>query len=107
MRFTKTNLWFHGGYVCYREGGEGNHAGEAAVVLARFKHVGGAGSFMAHLRKHWTVEAFLAAKEKEPALTVVRRTGYFLPHVKNTLRRWGYPVTAAGYEQYLRGLCRG
>jgi hypothetical protein len=73
------------------------------VVVARFKRgQSGAGTFMTHLRKHWTVEAYLARHNaNEAPLDIVKTTGYLLPHIKKELKRNGYPLTNAGLQQYL------
>jgi len=98
MKFTKNNLTNEGGYICFHPSN-----GERAFPIARFKPgQSGAGTFMTHLRKHWTVEAYLEAFKTEAPLAIVKRTGYLQPHVKKVLKRNGYPLTDAGFKQYIR-----
>ena len=99
MKFTKNNLTNEGGYICFKPSN-----GKDSVVIARFKPgQSGAGTFMTHLRKHWTVEAYLEAfNANEAPLAIVKRTGYLLPHVKRALKRHGYPLTDAGFKQFIR-----
>ena len=78
-------------------------------VIARFKYGrGGMASFMAHLRKNWTVEDYLA-KEKEglAPLQIVNLTGYISSNVKKMLKRGGYPVTAQGRDQFFKDQIKG
>jgi len=94
--FTKENLTHSRGWITYWDENGESH------FVARFKGVPGAArSFMTHLRKHWTPEAYFEATEagKTP-LEAVRSTGYVLPHVKKMLREAGFPPTQKGYELY-------
>lgn len=96
--FTKENLVTHGGYVMYVT--PENPRGR---FVARFKYGrGGMGTFMTHLRKKWTVEDYFAAEEAGLApLEIVAKTGYLQPHIKKWLKAAGYPVTRAGYNQWI------
>ena len=98
-KFTKANLHKDGPYVFYAEPeNRWNH--KKHIHIARFK-TAGAGTFMTHLRKHWTLEKWLAAKEEGLApLEIVKQTGYLLPHIKRWLKADGYPQTQAGYAQW-------
>ena len=60
-------------------------------------------SFMTHLRKNWTVEAYFAemGTNKGP-LDIVKETGYLLPHIKKWLKRDGYPATKAGHAAWFK-----
>jgi hypothetical protein len=94
--FTKENLLKDGAYITYAP--NGRRWDEANLFVARFKRTRGAGSFMTHLRKNWTVEDYFAAYDGGKApLTIVKETGYLLPHVKKMLKERGYPVTPEGF----------
>ena len=98
-KFTKENLHKDGSYVFFATPeNRWNHKEHRFV--ARFK-VAGVGSFMTHLRKNWTVEAYFAAMEAgEGPLTIVKQTGYLLPHIKRWLKEAGHPATRAGYAAW-------
>jgi len=97
--FTKENLHKDGPYIFFATPeNRWNHKEHRFV--ARFK-TAGAGSFMTHLRKNWTVETYFAAMEAgEAPLQIVKRTGYLLPHIKRWLKDDGYPQTQAGYAAW-------
>jgi hypothetical protein len=102
--FTKENLHKDGPYIFYAEPGDRwNHKNHK--FIARFKRIAGAGSFMTHLRKNWTVEDYLAKMEEKSPLDIVKETGYLLPHIKKWLKAADYPVTPAGYEQFVADRC--
>ena len=98
-RFTKQNLIKDGQYAFYSP--TGNPHGADAKFVARFKRMAGIGSFMTHLRKNWTVEAYFAEIDagKSP-LDIVKETGYLLPHIKRWIKEAGYPVTKAGHDAW-------
>ena len=99
-RFTKENLIKDGPYIHYAEPENRWNRGEHKFV-ARFKRIAGAGSFMTHLRKNWTVEDYFAEMEAgNNPLDIVKKTGYLLPHLKRWAKKAGYPGTVAGYELY-------
>tara|TARA_R100000808_G_C2155291_1_gene167341 strand:- start:499 stop:870 length:372 start_codon:yes stop_codon:yes gene_type:complete len=100
-RFTKDNLHKDGPYIFYAEPADRWNP-KAHKFVARFKRVAGAGSFMTHLRKNWTVEDFFAELDAGGTgpLTIVKKTGYLLPHIKKWLKNDGYPTTPAGYEAW-------
>jgi len=94
-RFTKENLIKSGPYIHYRPAGERKNE----KFVARFKRMPGAGSFMTHLRKNWTVEDYFAEYDSGTApLTIAEKTGYLLPHIKRELKRRGYPLSKIGFE---------
>ena len=98
-RFTKENLVKDGKYVYYSP--TGNPYAPDAKFVARFKRVPGIGSFMTHLRKNWTVEAYFAEMDTNKGpLDIVKETGYLLPHIKKWLKRDGYPATKAGHDAW-------
>ena len=102
-KFTKENLRKEaGGYVTYAPHGRLWHKDNKFV--ARFRRGdGGPGTFMTHLRKHWTVEDYFAKVDEGLApLQIVELTGYFLPHIKKELKRRGYPLTKAGFTKMIR-----
>ena len=97
-KFTKENLIKDGPYIHYRPEG-GTYKDEKFV--ARFKRVAGAGSFMTHLRKNWTVEDYFAERHAGKApLDIVKSTGYILPHIKRWMKDAGFPITKAGYNAW-------
>ena len=101
-KFTKENLHKDGPYIFYAEPADRwNHKKHRHV--ARFKRIAGAGSFMTHLRKNWTVEDYFAEIDagKTP-LDIAKSTGYLLPHIKKWLKKDGYPVTRAGHDAWFR-----
>ena len=97
-KFTKENLIKDGPYIHYRPEG-GTYKDEKFV--ARFKRIAGAGSFMTHLRKNWTVEDYFAERDagKGP-LDIVKSTGYILPHIKRWMKDAGFPITKAGHDAW-------
>jgi len=99
-RFTKENLVKDGHHAFYSP--TGNPYADDAKFVARFKRMAGIGSFMTHLRKNWTVEAYFAEMDagKGP-LDIAKSTGYLLPHIKKWLKQGGYPVTPAGFKQMI------
>ena len=97
--FTKSNLIQSGGYIYYaREGWETPN--EELKFVARFKGYTGK-CFAAHLRKHWTVEAYFEefVTGKTP-LEIAQMTGYISPNMKKALRSMGYMPNAEGLKQY-------
>ena len=96
--FTKENLIKNAEYIRYVT--PENHRGR---LVARFKYNKSAmNTFMTHLRKNWTVEDYFAKEEEGLSpLEIVELTGYISPHIKKWLKRSGYPVTPAGYKQWL------
>ena len=98
-RFTKENLIKDGDYIHYSPNGRCYDSEN--IFVARFKRVAGAGSFMTHLRKNWTVEDYFAELDTDTGpLTIVEKTGYLLPHIKKWLKNDGYPTTPAGFEAW-------
>lgn len=101
--FTKENLIKQGAYVLYVPPGPKNETYFQRKVVARFKRMPGAGSFMTHLRKNWTVEEYFARMDALDApLQIVAETGYFQPHIKKEMKAGGYPMTIAGKKQMIR-----
>ena len=101
-KFTKENLSNVGGYIQYHPHADSYYADRKFV--ARFKYArDGAGSFKTFLIKNFTVEEYFAQLDAGVApLKIVEEKGYLLPHIKTWLKRDGYPVSKAGYEQYLQ-----
>ncbi len=93
-KFAKTDFVNNGGYVTY---------GTDRKFVARFKYArSGVGSFITFLIKNFTVEEYFAQLDAGVApLTIVEEKGYLLPHIKTWLKRDGYEVSKAGYDQYL------
>jgi hypothetical protein len=100
-RFTKENLIKEGPYLTYMQNGYDTPHADRKFV-ARFKRVGGIGSFATHLRKNWTVEDYFAEMEagKGP-LDIARSTGYLLPHIKKWLKKDGYPLSQEGFKRMI------
>ena len=72
--------------------------------VARFKYQRGSkGSFITFLVKNFTVEEYFARLDnREAPLDIVRSKGYLQPHIKRLLKQQGYPVTNAGFQQYIQ-----
>ena len=69
--------------------------------VARFKR-GGRGSFLTFLCKNFTVEEYFSRLDAgEPPLKILESKGYILPHIKKWLKEGDYPVTPAGYQNFL------
>jgi hypothetical protein len=97
-RFTKENLVKDGYCIFYSP--TCNPYADDAKFVARFKRIAGAGSFMTHLRKNYTVEDYFAKLEEKSPLDIVEETGYLLPHIKKWIKEAGYPVTKAGHDAW-------
>ena len=99
--FTKESLIKDGACIFYSP--SGRLGADDNKFVARFKRVAGAGSFMTHLRKKWTVEDYFWEMEAGKApLDIVKETGYLLPHIKRWLKRDGYPTTPAGRDAWFK-----
>ena len=96
--FTKENLIKDGYCIFYSP--SGRLGADDNEFVARFKRVAGAGSFMTHLRKNYTVEDYFAKLEEKSPLDIVKETGYLLPHIKKWMKNDGYPTTKAGYDAW-------
>lgn len=72
--------------------------------VARFKYArSGKGSFISFLIKNFTVEEYFAELDKGKApLQILEAKDYLLPHIKKWLKEAGYPLTQAGFKQYVR-----
>ena len=92
-KFAKENFSNSGGYVTYN-----------GKFVARFKYAkSGAGSFITFLIKNFTVEEYFALLNVGVApLMIVQEKGYILPHIKRWLKRDGYEVSTAGFDQYIQ-----
>lgn len=85
------------GYITY------TRADGSQAFVARFKYQRNAGAgFIKFIAKHFTEEEYFAALEKAAPLTVAESKGYMLPHIKKLLKAEGYPVTQAGFKQYIQ-----
>lgn len=100
-KFTKENLSTHGGYVQYHPHADSYY--EDRKFVARFKYArSGEASFKAFLIKNFTVEEYFEQLDAGVApLRIVEEKGYLLPHIKAWLKKAGYPVTKAGFDQYI------
>lgn len=99
-KFTKENLSTAGGYVHYHPYTDDYRN---SMFVARFKYArSGEASFKAFLIKNFTVEEYFEQLDAGVApLKIVEEKGYLLPHIKTWLKRDGYPVTKAGFDQYI------
>jgi len=99
-RFTKENILKDGKYLFFCPNGYDTLYKDRKFIC-RFR-TAGVGTFATHLRKNWTVEAYFAEIDAGVApLKIVKKTGYILPHIKKWLKAGGYPVSTAGYNQYM------
>ena len=91
-KFVRDSFRNSNGYITYND-----------KFVARFKYKrDGAGSFVTFLIKNFTVEEYFDAYDAGIApLKIVESKGYLLPHIKRWLKEFGYPVSQAGYKQYL------
>ena len=98
--FVKANFRIDGPFVTYPVA---NFA-DGYKFVARFKHLPASkGTFLTFLVKHFTVEEYFAHIDNGIApLTILENKGYILPHVKKLLKRFGYPLTKAGFTQYVK-----
>ena len=101
-KFTKENLSVHAGYIHYQPHADSYYEGRKFV--ARFKHAkDGVASFKAFLIKNYTVEEYFKLLDCGMApLMIVQEKGYILPHIKRWLKRDGYEVSKAGFDQYIQ-----
>jgi hypothetical protein len=101
-KFTKENLLHDGIYLYYAPNGFMTPFAERKFI-ARFKYArSGAASFKTFLIKNFNVEDYFAQYDAGVApLKIVEAKGYLLPHIKRWLKEAGYPVTKAGYDQYI------
>lgn len=101
-KFTKETFSTHAGYIHYQP--HANSYYEDRKFVARFKHArDGVASFKAFLIKNFTVEEYFAQLDAGKApLKIVQEKGYILPHIKTWLKRDGYEVSTAGFDQYIQ-----
>ena len=93
--FTKENLINGNGWISYVA------ADGSQKFVARFR-TAGTGTFMTFLRKNFTVEEYFAALDAgESPLNIAQAKGYLLPHVKRTLKEYGYEVSVSGFNAYI------
>ena len=92
-KFMKEQFQDDGMYVSYN-----------GKFVARFKYArSGKGSFITFLIKNYTVEEYFAELDKGKApLQIVESKNYLLPHIKKWLKAASYPLTQAGFKQYVR-----
>ena len=100
--FTKETILDSSGWLTYAPQGVGTHWKECKFIANFAKRGGGKASFITFLIKNFTVEEYFAGIEAGKApLKIVEEKGYLLPHIKKWLKEEGYPVSRAGYEQYI------
>ncbi len=94
--FTKENLDYFGGYITVRFNGK-----DEFIARLRYGQVTSKGPMMTLLRKHFTVEEYLARHEAgEAPLTIMESKGFVLSHIKKWLKAAGFPQTQEGYKSW-------
>ena len=100
MKFTKDNLQIKKGdncnYIFYLEGKD-------IKFVARLKYGAktSAPSFRRFLIDNFTVEEYFERiTNNEMPLDILRSKGYLLLHIRQRLKRDGYPQTVEGYQSW-------
>ena len=96
MKFTKDNLQIKKGVNC-------NYIFYGAKFVARLKYGAktSAPSFRKFLIDHFTVEEYFERiTNNEMPLDILRSKGYLLLHIRQWLKRDGYPQTLEGYQSW-------
>ena len=100
MKFTKDNLQIKKGdncnYIFYLEGKD-------LKFVARLKYGAktSAVSFKRFLIDHFTVEEYFERiTNNEMPLDILKSKGYLLLHIRQWLKRDGYPQTVEGYQSW-------
>lgn len=101
--FTKENLSYFGGYIHYRPHGEYDPTDQRFVARLKYAATSSKGPYMTFLRKNFTVEEYFGRIDAgESPLTILESKGFLLSHIKKNLKRAGYPVTKAGFDQMIQ-----
>ena len=102
-KFTKDNLHIQKGdtcsYIIFT-----NHIG-IDIFVARLKYgaTSSAKSFVRFLINHFTVEEYFdRITNNEMPNDILRSKGYLLLHIRQWLKRDGYPQTVEGYQAWRR-----
>ena len=96
MKFTKDNLQIKKGVNC-------NYIFFGPKFVARLKYGAktSAPSFRKFLIDHFTVEEYFERiTNNEMPLDILRSKGYLLLHIRQRLKRDGYPQTVEGYQSW-------
>ena len=96
MKFTKDNLQIKKGDNC-------NYIFYGAKFVARLKYGAktSAPSFRKFLIDHFTVEEYFERiTNNEMPLDILKSKGYLLLHIRQWLKRDGYPQTLEGYQSW-------
>ena len=96
MKFTKDNLQIKKGDNC-------NYIFFGSKFVARLKYGAktSAPSFRKFLIDHFTVEEYFERiTNNEMPLDILRSKGYLLLHIRQWLKRDGYPQTVEGYQSW-------
>ena len=96
MKFTKDNLQIKKGVNC-------NYIFFGPKFVARLKYGAktSAISFKRFLIDHFTVEEYFERiTNNEMPLDILRSKGYLLLHIRQWLKRDGYPQTVEGYQSW-------
>jgi len=106
-KFVKENFRKDGMYLTYLLDESNPHYNPQdkyrGKFVSRFKYQrSAAGTFQTFLIKNFTVEEYFDRMAGgEAPLTILESKGYILPHIKKWLKEGNYPVTRAGYEQFV------
>ena len=96
MKFTKDNLQIKKGDNC-------NYIFYGAKFVARLKYGAktSAPSFKRFLIDNFTVEEYFERiTNNEMPLDILKSKGYLLLHIRQWLKRDGYPQTVEGYQSW-------
>ena len=96
MKFTKDNLQIKKGVNC-------NYIFFGPKFVARLKYGAktSAISFKRFLIDHFTVEEYFERiTNNEMPLDILKSKGYLLLHIRQWLKRDGYPQTLEGYQSW-------
>ena len=96
MKFTKDNLQIHMAKNC-------RYIFYGAKFVARLKYDAktSAPSFKRFLIDNFTVEEYFERiTNNEMPLDILRSKGYLLLHIRQRLKRDGYPQTVEGYQSW-------
>tara|TARA_B100000003_G_C10929118_1_gene370359 strand:- start:284 stop:613 length:330 start_codon:yes stop_codon:yes gene_type:complete len=99
-KFTKDNLSISkgdkGNYIAYNDG-----SGYKFVARLKYGAKTSAPSFKRFLINHFTVEEYFDRLDNaETPLDILRSKGYLLLHIRQWLKRDGYPQTVEGYQSW-------
>jgi hypothetical protein len=105
-KFTIDNLYIHSGdncsYITYYEPCE-HGCREKFVARLKYGAKSSAKSMVRFLINHFTVEEYFdRITNNEMPNDILRSRGYLLLHIRQWLKRDGYPQNVEGYEAWRR-----